>query len=77
MYLKLGDYLMARIGVLRPATNRISGVAVFFLNWFAVQLDEEEQILYPIRSTETLSVLQVRRMCTVLWETKHTWTTSV
>jgi len=42
MYLKLGDYLMARNGVLRSANNRISGAAGFTYNRFAVQLGEEQ-----------------------------------
>jgi len=42
MYLKLGDVLMARNGVLLSATNRISGVAGFTFNRFAVQLGEEQ-----------------------------------
>jgi len=42
MFLKLRDYLMARNGVLRSATNRISGAAGFTYNLFAVQLGEEQ-----------------------------------
>jgi len=41
MYLKLGDYLMARNGVLRSATNS-SGAAGFTYNRFAMQLGEEQ-----------------------------------
>jgi len=42
MYLKLRDYLMARNGVLRSATNTISGAAGFTYNLLAVQLVEEQ-----------------------------------
>jgi len=48
---------MARNGVLRSTTNRISGAAGFIYNRFAVQLGEQQLILCPICNTETLSML--------------------
>jgi len=42
LYQKLGDYLLARNGVLRSATNRISGAVGFTYNRFGMQLGEEQ-----------------------------------